>query len=1167
MTTKLTTYKFVVTVALAAAMIFSGAFAITTAQAHAVTLSQLVELFISLGIIPADKADAARAALASQSGSTGGSTGSTSCDTTFTQNLKQGSTGSEVMALQKFLNNNGFTVATSGAGSAGNETSYFGPATKAAVIAFQNAYASDVLTPVGLSAGTGYWGPSSRAKANAMCTNGSTGGNTGGNTGGTTTGMLNVSSATQPTNSLAPQGASRVPFTKFTLTNNSSSAVTVNGVTVQLAGLAQNAAFAGVTLVDDNNIQYGIAKTLNSNHQAVVGGTFTLNAGETKTFTVAGNMASSLASYAGQVAAFSVVGINSNGTVSGSLPITGAYQTLNATLSIGSVSTSTSGYDPGAAQTKNIGDTNVKFTGIKFTAGSTEDVRLYSIRWRQSGTASSADLSNVMTYVDGTGYPTTVSSDGKYYTTTFSGGLLIQKGFSKDIYIQGDITGTNVASRTVEFDIDKASDVYFVGQTYGYGVAVPAGGSPWWTGYTTTVNAGTATVIGKANEVPAQNVAVNVPNTVMGGFYTEFKGEPVSVQSMKFTIATTSVGSISNSDYPTGVSLVDENGTVVAGPGDFSTDGAGTLTLSDTVTFPTGHHYFTLKGKIPADWSNNGTFSISTTPNSSNWTNATGQISGDTVSLPGNAVTMNTMTVKAGAITESVSATPAAQTIVAGKSDFTVANLQFDATQSGEDVRYASTKIKYATTSAMAANPINCFAWDGSTRLNSTAVNPSTTGTEYTVSFDNNLIVSKGTVKTIAIKCDLPSTATSGAFSIGISSAPGDGTGVSSGQTISTTATANAGQTMTMSSGGSLTVTSDASTPSYQVVAAGTSGVTLGVLKFHATNEDINLNQVALQLTNTASSSASDLSQVTLWDGSTQVGSAIFTGSATTSLATFTSNVTVPKDSDKLITIKGNLANVGTSQAGTEGALIAVDYDGNSQAGTTKGLGTASGSSITSSSSSDTSFSGVRMFKSYPTVAETSTNGTLSVGTGVTLEKFTVTANSAGSISLDQVALHVATSTNTSSSGTTTVKNLKVYAYTDSGYSNPVGGSFTNGQLNTTDTGLLDGGTNAEAFTSVLTIPAGTTYYFAVKGDVTQVAGSNNSSGYVTTKLAGDSVYPDGIANLMGTVTGVTGGTSGNFVWSPDSTTTPDANTNDWTNGYLIPGLPTDYVTGTTLSK
>lgn len=51
--------------------------------------------------------------------------------------LKMGSTGSQVMELQKALNGNGFSVSTSGTGSSGMESTYFGAKTKAAVMNFQ----------------------------------------------------------------------------------------------------------------------------------------------------------------------------------------------------------------------------------------------------------------------------------------------------------------------------------------------------------------------------------------------------------------------------------------------------------------------------------------------------------------------------------------------------------------------------------------------------------------------------------------------------------------------------------------------------------------------------------------------------------------------------------------------------------------------------------------------------------------------------------------------------------------------------------------------------------------------------------------------------------------------------------------------------------------------
>ena len=55
----------------------------------------------------------------------------------FTRSLQLGMTGADVKELQKFLNNNGFAVATEGPGSLGNETEMFGSLTKQALIKYQ----------------------------------------------------------------------------------------------------------------------------------------------------------------------------------------------------------------------------------------------------------------------------------------------------------------------------------------------------------------------------------------------------------------------------------------------------------------------------------------------------------------------------------------------------------------------------------------------------------------------------------------------------------------------------------------------------------------------------------------------------------------------------------------------------------------------------------------------------------------------------------------------------------------------------------------------------------------------------------------------------------------------------------------------------------------------
>jgi peptidoglycan hydrolase-like protein with peptidoglycan-binding domain len=94
-----------------------------------------------------------------QGGSTTGSSAAGVCPYTWTRDLKTGATGADVQMLQKFLNANADTrVAATGAGSAGMETTTFGPATAAAVSKFQVMHRADILTPAGLTNPTGFFG-------------------------------------------------------------------------------------------------------------------------------------------------------------------------------------------------------------------------------------------------------------------------------------------------------------------------------------------------------------------------------------------------------------------------------------------------------------------------------------------------------------------------------------------------------------------------------------------------------------------------------------------------------------------------------------------------------------------------------------------------------------------------------------------------------------------------------------------------------------------------------------------------------------------------------------------------------------------------------------------------------------------------------------------------
>lgn len=83
----------------------------------------------------------------------------------FPRNLKFGMHGEDVRAMQEVLNNDPDTqIMKSGAGSPGNETDYFGLATKRALIKFQEKYRDEILAPFDLVYGNGFFGAKTRAK-------------------------------------------------------------------------------------------------------------------------------------------------------------------------------------------------------------------------------------------------------------------------------------------------------------------------------------------------------------------------------------------------------------------------------------------------------------------------------------------------------------------------------------------------------------------------------------------------------------------------------------------------------------------------------------------------------------------------------------------------------------------------------------------------------------------------------------------------------------------------------------------------------------------------------------------------------------------------------------------------------------------------------------------
>jgi hypothetical protein len=490
-----------------------------------------------------------------------------------------------------------------------------------------------------------------------------------------------------------------------------------------------------------------------------------------------------------------------------------------------------------------------------------------------------------------------------------------------------------------------------------------------------------------------------------------------------------------------------------------------------------------------------------------------------------------------------------------------LANYQLDATQSGEDIRLSAFPVKITTTGGAGdlRDLTGCALFNGTTQLNtgSRVVNNTSSDASAaikTYSFDNSLTVSKGTSVTLSLQCNVstaPNAATYTVNSVDNTSNHYSVTGITSGSTVTPTVNANNGGQMAVATG-SFAITADASTPNYVTVGSGTTGVDLGHYKFRASNESVNLNKVGLILT---AGSASDVTNVYVYQGSTLLGIATFgQGASAVATSTLNSSLLLPANTDVLLTIKADMAPIGTGLSGTEGKLVKIDVTNAEGSGLSSGA-TLKVAGVTAATA------GIRTFAAFPTVAQDTLAGT-GVADGK-LMRFKITASN-GNVGIYQLKFTLATSSFVTGGG---VSSLKLNVFTDSGYSQVAGGTYgaASGQFGATNG--TTGGTTLpsnnptvifQATSNALQISKGSTYYFELDS---QVAGTQTGTS-VTTTLLGDANYI-AAAHLGGYFVSTTTGAvadGDSFIWSGNATSTATiaggANDLDWANGYGILNLP-----------
>ena len=537
-------------------------------------------------------------------------------------------------------------------------------------------------------------------------------------------------------------------------------------------------------------------------------------------------------------------------------------------------------------------------------------------------------------------------------------------------------------------------------------------------------------------------------------------------------------------------------------------------------------------------------------------------------------------------------------------------------------MRVTSIQLRDTVDATTRVDEVNsCQLFDGATSLNvgSDVVNPddpaSGTTDDTTFVMTNNLVIPKGTVKRVDLKCNISSSAAAAsthAWGTNAAAANIGSSGAQTGSSITETITTGAGQTMTVRAAGSYTVVKDASAPSADFVLSGKTEVPFNVLKFHATDEAVKITDITLTFS-TSTASTTDFKKVTLWDGASKVGEVVWSGAANVQNATstLTADFVVPKDGDKLMTIKADLPDITFTASTTAGRLLAIDYNGISS---TTGVGVASGAKLGSTSGNNTDGASMQIMKSKLKVEKVAVP-TSSITPGDTsLYRFKVTADAAGPVALGKFTFVVSSSTVSA-----TTSNFRLYGYTDTGFSskaydnNPL--SLNNVECTSLSTfesrsGTCTGSTNngsAYASTSevvfffapssnlasnteAVVVPAGATRYFEMKGDIANPGSGTGNS--FSVRLDGDAARPvrelatggsAGIGGIgltgfydlgkgfLGTLAAVASqSANNNFVWSPMSTSTSitgATSTPDWTNGFLLEGLPSTGLSANTFSN
>lgn len=1009
-----------------------------------------------------------------------------SIDFEFTRNLYIGSRGNDVRVLQQVLNLDSATqVAVAGAGSPGNETEYFGPATRAAVAKFQAAN--------GISPALGYFYPLTREEMNKTAmkevmvpSEGDDDDDNSGSSSSASGDELEVSEGDNPDDDLMPGGVVRFVVTAFEMEAGDDD-VDVEKIIVRFNGDADpDEVIESVVILDENKNIVGDDESLDSDEEADIDVDMTVEEGETVMMYVAVNAASGTAFDQNDGLDFTmdVVEIEASSDVDG-LPVGGADMTVQDNIDLGTVALDV---DHVGNSSMEIGSEDELVVTVEVDANpdDTDDsVYVKNFRLKNNGSGDLDDLANVYVEVDGEEYEGSIDpSDDDYLVFDFGDGFELEDGDREDFEVSADFIGGS--GDTFLFVIDEASDFYAEAEN-GYGMPVTGSLADTNTSDDINVSAGTGR-LSKSTDEDADEITVG-DEVVVGYFDFDIEGEGFQADRLTMTMVISNgkwvQGGSTNSLEWEDVYLADSEGNRLSDKEDASvvfsntTNGsvAGTSTVEwDDIEFPEGDHEDLQIIANIDDEVDNGTRFLIQDFTSASFNDPEGVDSDEDVTISGTASFEN-RTVEAALLEFSVESGEPDDSTTSNEVDgFHMATIEFDARSSGEDIVVTSFEANLnftATTSSDIEEIDNCrlYEEDGGDEIElDDEVDGKTGVVEYDFDLKDDLMIPADEQVKVEIRCDLGDDLVNGStftWSVDSTTSDVDAEGDSTGNDNITTITNSTSSLVTIQAA-TITLAKDSNSPDAQVVELGEDDVVLGMLEIEADNGDATIEKVTVQLSDF---DVVDNGRVYVYLNGNEEESVDLTGNASDGVIDNLS-IDVEDGEEVVLELRGDIDS-STVYAGSSTVLTvtSITLDDNTVV------------------SGPVAFDSVTAFEAVPEIDLVSDSTNELEASQVNYELFEFSVKAEGDdLFVDSVALDF---TNFSNINQFTGE---LYVYQNASHSNEYG---TDNEATST---VSSTGVVTFTFPTDIKIDEGDTFYFVLEGDVT----ASNDPATITIELRED---------------------------------------------------------------